>query len=104
MRYQLCKRGGFGLTSSGGMLPTPSRNSQTKHHMIDSVVNSNPNAYPDISLSNDNSNNIHAEWDRKSELSMFCFDAVKYDCCGVVQPTHCDPDIELNANFPFEQK
>ena len=77
---------------------------QSEQHVVDSILNTTPNSYPDIHLTSDTSNALHARCGRRFELSMYCFDVVKCDCCGAVQPTHCDPDIKLRVTFPFERK
>ena len=50
---------------------------QSERHVVDNILNTTPNSYPDIHLTSDTSNALHARCGRRFELSMYCFDIVK---------------------------
>ena len=75
----------------------------SEYYIIQNIMNNDPTAYPDIGLSSKISD-LHAQYGRRFNLFIYCFQVHTYDYCGTLKPSHSDPNITSNIKFPFERK
>ena len=67
------------------------------------IYNRDPRPYPCITPMSDSSKVRHAILGRRIEVSLLLYQVYQCDCCGRVEPTHIDPEVQYPKNIVFSR-